>query len=87
MPKIPEQIYSPRKAFQAQKKSIPLKQSANKISGEFLLAYPPGIPILCPGEIITQKIIDYIEYIKSIGLFVQGTEDPKIENIKIIEQN
>lgn len=87
LPKIPEQIYSPRKAFQAQKKSIPLKQSANKISGEFLLAYPPGIPILCPGEMITQEIIDYIEYIKSIGLFVQGTEDPKIENIKIIEQN
>ncbi|EIA24643.1 Arginine decarboxylase, partial [Candidatus Arthromitus sp. SFB-1] len=47
--------------------------------------YPPGIPVLCPGEIITQEIVDYIEYIKSIGLFVQGTEDPKIENIKIID--
>lgn len=85
LPKIPRQMCSPREAFQSNKKSVPLKQSVNKISGEFLLAYPPGIPVLCPGEIITQEIIDYIEYIKSIGLFVQGTEDPKIENIKVID--
>lgn len=85
MPKVPLQIYSPREAFQARKKPVLLKESANKISGEFLLAYPPGIPVLCPGEIITQEIIDYIEYIKSIGLFVQGTEDPKVEYIRIIK--
>ena len=85
IPEIPKQVYSPRKAFQSNKKSIPLKKSVDQISAEFLLAYPPGIPVLCPGEIITQEIVDYIEYIKSIGLFVQGTEDPKIENIKIID--
>lgn len=85
MPKIPLQAYSPREAFQARKKPILLKDSVNKVSGEFLLAYPPGIPVLCPGEIITQEIVDYIEYIKSIGLFVQGTEDPKIEYIRVIK--
>lgn len=84
VPKIPKQIYSPREAFQANKTSVKLKESIGKISGEFLLAYPPGIPVLCPGEIITDEIIEYIEHIKSLGLFVQGTEDPKIENIKIL---
>lgn len=84
LPKIPKQIVSPREAFQANKISIPLKESSNKISGEFLLAYPPGIPILCPGEIITNEIIEYVEHMKSIGLFVQGTEDPKVNNIKVL---
>ena len=84
LPEIPSQVYSPRQAFQANKKSVPLEESANKISGEFLLTYPPGIPVVCPGEIITKEIIEYIEYVKSIGLFVQGTEDSNVDNIKII---
>ena len=54
------------------------------ISGEFLMVYPPGIPILCPGEVITKDIIDYIEELKAAGLFVQGTEDTSIENIKVV---
>lgn len=87
LPSIPEQILTPRKAFYSQKKSVPLRESINKISGEFLLAYPPGIPVLCPGELINEEIINYIELMKELGLFVQGTEDTKIENIKIIEQN
>ncbi len=85
MPKIPIQVYSPREAFQSHKKPVLLKDSINKISGEFLLAYPPGIPVLCPGEIITKEIVDYIEHVKSIGLFVQGTEDPNIEYIRVID--
>lgn len=84
LPKIPKQIYTPREAFQANKNSVYLKDSVGLISGEFLLAYPPGIPILCPGEIITKEIIEYIEHMKSIGLFVQGTEDLKVEKIKVL---
>ena len=86
LPNIPKQIFTPREAFQANKESILLKDSINKISGEFLLTYPPGIPVLCPGEIITEEIINYIEHAKKIGLFVQGTEDPKVEKIKVIKQ-
>lgn len=84
LPKIPKQIVSPREAFQANKISISLKESNGKISGEFLLAYPPGIPILCPGEIVTEEIIEYVKHMKAIGLFIQGTEDPKVNNIKVL---
>ena len=48
------------------------------------MAYPPGIPILCPGEIITSEIINYVNQLKSAGLYVQGTEDPEVEYIKIV---
>lgn len=57
------------------------------ISGEFLMAYPPGIPVLCPGEIITKEIVDYVENLKNAGLYVQGTEDPKVEYIKVVIPN
>ena len=84
IPPIPTKIINPREAFYADKKSVPLSESLGKISGEFLLAYPPGIPLLCPGEIITSHIIDYVNDLKKANLYVQGTEDPTVENIKIL---
>lgn len=85
-PGIPEQVQIPREAFTSIKTSVPLNKSVGCISGEFLLAYPPGIPVLCPGERITKEIIDYIQQLKDTGLYVQGTEDPKVENIKVVKK-
>lgn len=85
IPPIPEQIQRPREAFNSVKTSVALKESVGMISGEFLLAYPPGIPVLCPGEIISIEIVDYIEKLKAAGLYVQGTEDPKVEYIKVVK--
>lgn len=87
IPAIPESFLTPREAFNSKKTSINLKHSAGRISGEFLMAYPPGIPILCPGEIITKDIIEYTEELKAAGLYVQGTEDTSIENIKVVNKN
>lgn len=86
IPPIPAQVQIPREAFNSIKSSIPLKDSVGMISGEFLLAYPPGIPVLCPGEVITKEIINYVEELKAAGLYVQGTEDPKVENIKVVKK-
>lgn len=84
IPAVPEAQLSPRQAFNAEKASIELKDSTGRISGEFLMAYPPGIPVLCPGEIITDEIIGYIQRLKDAGLYVQGTEDPSVERIKVV---
>jgi arginine/lysine/ornithine decarboxylase len=87
IPSIPQSVQKPREAFNSEKKSILLKDSIGMISGEFLMAYPPGIPVLCPGEIITKEIVDYVENLKNAGLYVQGTEDPKVEYIKVVIPN
>ena len=50
--------------FYAEKKAVPIRETKGMISGEFVMCYPPGIPILAPGELITQEIIDYIIYAK-----------------------
>lgn len=86
IPSIPDRVLNPRQAFNAPKKTIPLKESTGYVSSEFLMAYPPGIPILCPGEIITKEIIDYVQALKDCNLYVQGTEDPAVENIKVVEK-
>ena len=69
-------------------KMISIKESSGYISGEFVMAYPPGIPIVAPGERMTKEIIDYIMYAKDKGCLLTGTEDMNVENINIVyEEN
>ena len=81
----PEVVLSPQEAFYAAKRSMPLKSSAGMVCSEFVMCHPPGIPILAPGERITQEILDYIEYAKIKGCSLTGPEDPEILNINVLE--
>lgn len=82
----PEVVIAPQQAFYSDSRPVAIGDSKGRISGEFVMAYPPGIPILAPGERITQEIIDYIAYSKAKGSFLTGTEDMSIENIRIVEE-
>ncbi|MCI6189280.1 MAG: aminotransferase class I/II-fold pyridoxal phosphate-dependent enzyme [Clostridium sp.] len=82
----PEVVVTPQKAFYSEKVSLPIKEAAGKICGEFVMCYPPGIPILAPGEMITQEIAEYIMYAKEKGCSMQGTEDPKVNNINVLKE-
>lgn len=77
-------VKSPQEAFYSNKKSLPIRETKGCISGEFVMCYPPGIPILAPGEMITEEIIEYIIYVKEKGCSMQGTEDPEVENILVL---
>lgn len=82
----PEVVLSPQEAFYAQKKSVPLQESIGAVCSEFIMCYPPGIPILAPGERVTREIIQYIEYAKEKGCSMTGPEDPDIRRINILVQ-
>ncbi len=75
---------TPRKAFYGDKKSLPLDEAAGYICSEFVMCYPPGIPILAPGELITDEIIQYIKYAKEKGCSMTGTEDINIERLNVL---
>ena len=75
LPEQPKLALTPRAAFYAETESIPFSESAGRISAEFVVVYPPGIPILLPGELITQRNIDYVNEHMAAGLPVQGPED------------
>ena len=77
---------TPQKAFYSEKKAVPVKDSCEKVCAEFVMCYPPGIPILAPGEMITKEIIDYITYCKEKGCLMTGTEDLEINYINVIDE-
>lgn len=81
----PEIVLTPQEAFFAEKRSMPIARSEGHICAEFVMCYPPGIPILAPGERITRDILNYIAYAKEKGCFLTGTEDLTIQNINIVE--
>ncbi len=79
-------VMSPQEAFYSQKRTVAIEKSQGLVSGEFVMAYPPGIPILAPGERITEEIIDYIRYAKAKGCMLMGTKDINMNFIEIVEE-
>ena len=75
---------TPRNAFYGGKRSLPLDEAAGCVCSEFVMCYPPGIPILAPGELITDEIIKYIKYAKEKGCSMTGPEDINIERLNVL---
>lgn len=83
----PSVVMTPQEAFYAEKEEmIPIRETNGRICTEFVMCYPPGIPILAPGERITQEIIDYIVYAKKKGCSMTGPEDETIERLNVIRE-
>jgi arginine decarboxylase len=87
IPENPEMIVTPRDAFYNEKKTVRLEDSAGEIAGEMVMAYPPGIPVICLGERITKDVIDYIKLLKEERCELQGTYDPKVDYIRVLGSN
>ncbi len=82
---LPPQVeVTPQEAFYAEKISLPLDAAEGHICSEFVMCYPPGIPILAPGERITRDILDYIAYAKEKGCSMTGPEDIAIEHLNVL---
>ncbi len=81
----PAVAVSPQDAFYAQKESLPIEETEGRICSEFVMCYPPGIPILAPGERITGDILRYIAYAKEKGCSMTGPEDPGIERLNVLK--
>lgn len=81
----PQVIASPQDAFYSDKESLPLKDTAGRVCSEFVMCYPPGIPILAPGERITEDILSYITYAKEKGCSMTGPEDPDITRLNVLK--
>lgn len=80
----PEIIVSPRNAFYSRKKFVRLEESEGEISGESIMAYPPGIPIVTPGERISSEMIDYIKFLKNQKSMLTDMKDPTLEYVKVL---
>ena len=80
----PQVEMTPQDAFYGKKQVMSLSDTYGMICGEYVMSYPPGIPVLAPGERITKEIIEYILYAKEKGCKLTGTEDISVNNIKVV---
>ena len=67
------------------KQSIPLQEAIDRIAAEMVIPYPPGIPVVQLGERITKQVVDYIYELKGKGAKFQGTKDPSITMIQVLD--
>ena len=81
----PQVDVSPQDAFYADKESLPIDETEGRVCSEFVMCYPPGIPILAPGERITRQILDYIHYAKAKGCSMTGPEDADILRLNVLK--
>ena len=80
----PEIVVSPRDAYYSSKKPVKLEESIGCVSGESIMAYPPGIPLVTPGEMITREIVEYAKMLKAEKCMLQGTQDPYVDTILVL---
>ncbi len=85
LPELPELVLSPKEAFYSETRITTIENAEGEISAEMVMAYPPGIPLICPGERFTREIIDYISILKKEKLNLQGTEDLTVTTVKIVK--
>lgn len=82
----PEVIYSPQESFYSEKETLPIRKTAGRVSGESVMCYPPGIPIISPGERVTKEIIDYILFSREKGCSLLGAADPRADYLQVIKE-
>lgn len=83
-PAIPELNVLPRDAFYANACDVSLEEAEGKISAEAVMAYPPGIPLVCPGEVITSEIIEYISFLKQENAQLEGAADTETNYLRVL---
>ena len=86
MPGIPPMRMLPRDAFLAQTELVEFRTSQGRICAETLTPYPPGIPVIAPGEEITQEIIDYVRLELKAGVRIQGPHDGELRVIRVVKE-
>lgn len=82
----PEVVTTPKYAFYAETKTVNIFEAKGCVSAEFIMAYPPGIPVVAPGERITADVINYVKFAKEKGSLLLGTQDMDVEKIKVLEE-
>lgn len=82
--RTPNVIMSIHEAYEESRESVTLKNSTGRIAAEYVYLYPPGIPLLVPGERISNALIEDINTYKRNGLSLQGMLDKNSDYIRVV---
>ena len=76
--------YTIREAMDHLQKAVGWEEAVGQISGEYVIVYPPGAPVLVPGEVITQALYEKVKHYQALGLNLQGMQDRSLQRIRIV---
>jgi arginine/lysine/ornithine decarboxylase len=81
---VTEQAMVPRDAFFARSEMVEPEQAVGRINADIVVPYPPGIPVLAPGEVITEAIAEHLEHVVALGGFVEGATDQALDRFRVV---
>lgn len=82
-PPLPQVVMSPREAFLAGSRTLPLRQARGKVAAGFVVPYPPGFPVLAPGELVTGEVIAYLEEVRGLFPGLHGS----LERLPVVDRS
>jgi arginine decarboxylase len=85
-PPWPEVVISPREAYLGEKQPVPLAEAAGRIAAELVAPYPPGIPVVAPGERLTPDVLAYLRHAVAAGHHLQGPADSHLQTIQVVRE-
>ena len=81
---MPEAVLSPREAFFAHNETVPATAAVGRVSAELIAPYPPGVPVLAPGELISAGAIESLREVKADGGRIAYAADPSLATFQVI---
>lgn len=85
LPPVSSPSISPRDAFFAPTEIVPIDLAVHRLCAELVCPYPPGIPVLMPGEGISENAIAYLKLVLNSGVAIVGCSDPTLQTIKVLK--
>lgn len=85
-PRVPPMVVTPRDAVFSMREIVPISRAAGRVSAETVTVYPPGIPIVCSGELITQEVLDYVDSLNRETTLLQGMSDPSLLTVQVLTE-
>ncbi|MBT2365486.1 PLP-dependent transferase [Streptomyces sp. ISL-10] len=79
-----EQVMLPRTAFFGPAEQVPAAQAVGRIAAEMISPYPPGVPAVAPGELITAEVMDYLRSGAAAGLLIPDAADPSMDSVRVV---
>src|SRR5260370_3996735 len=81
---VPETVMSPREAFFADNETLTADAAVGRVSAELIAPYPPGVPVLAPGELITAEAVSSLREVKAEGGRIAYASDPSLGTLQVV---
>jgi lysine decarboxylase len=79
-----EPAVAPRDAFLGRSEAVPVHEAVGRVSTEAIAGYPPGVPTLLPGELVTAEVVSYLRALVAAGARLHGAADPSFETLRVL---